>query len=106
MGEGATDGGSWWLSLEQTAFDQGEAEVALLVQTAGEGEPAPGLDVLARPDMDAMGHEASVVQLADEGEGRYAGALSFTMSGLWTITGYVSDGALVESYALVVEVRP
>ena len=42
VGEGATDGGSWWLSLEQTDFDQGEAEIALLVQTAGEGEPAPG----------------------------------------------------------------
>ena len=106
VGEGATDGGSWWLSQEQTDFDQGEAEVALLVQTAGEGEPAPGLDVIARAAMDGMEHDAAVVQLADEGEGRYASELSFNMSGLWMITGYVSDGARAESYALLVEVSP
>ena len=106
VGEGATDGGSWWLSLEQTDFDQGEAEIALLVQTAGEGEPAPGLDVIARAAMDGMEHDAAVVQLADEGEGRYASELSFNMSGLWMITGYVSDGARAESYALLVEVSP
>lgn len=106
VGEALSDGGSWWVSLEQTAFDQGEVEVALLVQTAGEGAPALGLEVLARPDMDTMGHSEEVSRLSEDGDGRYAGALRFPMSGLWTLSGYLSDGVITEGYALVVEVTP
>lgn len=104
-GSTLTDGGTWTVGLEETSFDQGDNDVALVVADA-DGAPAPGLDVLAQAEMEGMSHGHEDAPCEDQGDGRYVCALTFEMSGLWNLAGSVSDGQVTEGFELVIEVRP
>ncbi len=106
VGETASEGETWWVALEQTRYDQGDAELILWVSALADGHAAPGLAVMLRGDMPGMGHSGEVVHLDDQGDGSYVGLQRFHMPGLWTITGYVGDEEGLEAYTLTVEVSP
>lgn len=105
-GETISERGRWRLALEDTQYDQGVTDIHLWIEDAQSGEPGLQLDVLARATMEGMDHGSDTVTLEEEGEGLYTGELSFSMAGIWSITGYVTEEEDTEAYTLSVEVLP
>lgn len=106
IGETLSDDGTWRLVVAETTYDQGAADVRVHAERTSDGAPDEGLRVYARPGMDDMDHARAVVDFADLGAGDYAAQVTFDMSGLWVLTGYVDDDAAIEGFTFVVEVAP
>ncbi len=98
-----TDGGSWTLELvEDVLALRGDAH--LKVQDA-EARAATKLAVLVTPRMDGMVHDDTPVEAAEEADGTYVVALTFSMRGAWWLDGTVADDARSETFSLPVTVE-
>ena len=95
--------GTYTVATEARPLRQGEDQVPLFIEAAG--EPAVGLAVEVEAWMDDMAHAHAEGDAEDLGEGAYAVPLLFTMAGAWTLAGAIDDGVHVERFSLRVEVR-
>jgi hypothetical protein len=84
----------------------GEARVALRL-SGPDGEPLSGATVQVEGNMDHAGMTPVFADLVDQGEGRYAGTLGFTMGGDWflLVRGTFADGRAFERQVDVPGVR-
>ena len=87
------------------ASSAGETELIFEVKGA-DGQPLSGADVRVQADM--VGHSMGVMQGAatDQGNGRYATRVAFSMAGPWKIVVEVRQGdALLAAQDFAISVR-
>jgi hypothetical protein len=106
--EGASDGGTWQVSLPEATFPAGESTLLLSVSDPS-GGAVSGLDVLVVAGMDDMTHDPFAGWCNADEAGVYPCPAAFDMPGLWSVEGTLYEGDLfaggrAESFHLVVEV--
>lgn len=111
VGETLTDDGTWRLTLSETYYDQGAAEIEVLAEEAETGARAIALSLIARPDMPDMAHSLALTTFEPGGQGDYHAEILFDMPGLWTLTGYAGpadsdDERAQEGFSLKLMVDP
>jgi hypothetical protein len=101
---GETDGASWIVAIERATWPAGEGTLGLAVTTA-DGAPGEALDVLLITGMGDMTHAPDTEWCEEEAPGAYTCPVRFTMPGLWSVEGTVSDGGDAEAFHLAVAVE-